>query len=174
MGTVFSLNVNSGARAWSPSGGPVWPSTTWRNCRVSGAQSTGPGSGFSGDCVPVVSSRSVRCRITGTARGAPGREAAARLTLDDDIRVTPARGLAFDSDAGVSLLGGRMILELKYRAHAPALFKQLVEEFKLAPQAVSKYRIGMGALGHAKTVGAVADAADAWSSERARIAISSV
>ena len=38
------------------------------------------------------------------------------------------------------------ILELKYRAEVPSLFKQLVEEFGLRPQATSKYRLGIAAI----------------------------
>jgi hypothetical protein len=39
-----------------------------------------------------------------------------------------------------------MIVELKFRADVPALFKRLVEEFRIVPQTASKYRIGMAAL----------------------------
>ena len=41
------------------------------------------------------------------------------------------------------------ILELKYRYAMPAVFKELVEEFKLNPQAVSKYRLAAAVLGFA-------------------------
>ena len=44
-------------------------------------------------------------------------------------------------------LSNRLILELKYRGAPPAIFRQLVEEFALTPQAASKYRLGMVALG---------------------------
>jgi hypothetical protein len=44
-------------------------------------------------------------------------------------------------------LSTRLILELKYRGAPPAIFRQLVEEFALTPQAASKYRLGMVALG---------------------------
>ena len=47
---------------------------------------------------------------------------------------------------GRPFVEGQMILELKYREPAPAVFKRLVEEFRLVPCAVSKYRLGMTAL----------------------------
>jgi hypothetical protein len=48
---------------------------------------------------------------------------------------------------GRPFVEGQLILELKYRQPAPAVFKRLVEEFGLVPSAVSKYRLGMTALG---------------------------
>ncbi len=48
------------------------------------------------------------------------------------------------------VLGGRQILELKFRHHMPAVFKRLVEEFALAPAPASKYRLSMAALGEAR------------------------
>jgi hypothetical protein len=50
------------------------------------------------------------------------------------------------ADAGRPVLPGQIILELKYRHQLPALFKRLVEEFGLAPQRASKYRLGITAL----------------------------
>jgi hypothetical protein len=44
------------------------------------------------------------------------------------------------------VLRGRHILELKYRSHVPAVFKRLIEDFRLRPHAVSKYRFGQAAL----------------------------
>jgi len=40
----------------------------------------------------------------------------------------------------------------------PALFKQLVETFKLAPSPVSKYRIGLGVLDYAPLTAATKEA----------------
>ncbi len=79
-----------------------------------------------------------------------------RLTLDGDVRAQLASEARFVSDAGVPAmatvlampaLSNRLILELKYRGAPPAIFRQLVEEFALTPQAASKYRLGMVALG---------------------------
>ena len=41
----------------------------------------------------------------------------------------------------------QLILELKFRGHLPAVFKGLIEEFKLVATPASKYRFGMTALG---------------------------
>ena len=39
-----------------------------------------------------------------------------------------------------------LILELKFRSAAPALFKQLVDDLALTPRAASKYRCAVSAL----------------------------
>jgi hypothetical protein len=70
---------------------------------------------------------------------------AIRLTLDSGLWAAPAFGYAFDADAGVPFLAHDAILELKYRGDAPAVFKRLVETFRLTSQAASKYRLGMQA-----------------------------
>lgn len=81
------------------------------------------------------------------ARFARTPEGPARLTLDDDVRVVGVRTTRFSSQAGALVVPGQMILELKYRYRAPAIFKRLVEEFALEPQRASKYRLGIAALG---------------------------
>ena len=70
-----------------------------------------------------------------------------RLTIDRDIVATPISAVAFTSHSGVEVLSGRQVLELKYRVHVPPLFKRLIEEFNLVPRAISKYRMGVAALG---------------------------
>ena len=72
----------------------------------------------------------------------------ARLTLDDRVHVAPVARAHFNGDMGVPVLEDRFILELKFRGKLPAVFKRLVEEFKLASTPVSKYRFGMMALGY--------------------------
>ena len=72
----------------------------------------------------------------------------ARLTLDDRVRAAPIAKAHFNGDLGVPVLETQLILELKFRGKLPAVFKSLVEEFKLAPGPVSKYRFGMMALGY--------------------------
>jgi hypothetical protein len=64
-----------------------------------------------------------------------------RLTIDEHVRATPIDRIAFTNEAGVEVLPGQHILELKYHVHVPVLFKCLIEEFRLAPQRVSKYRV---------------------------------
>ena len=73
----------------------------------------------------------------------------ARLTLDEDVCVTTAREPRFAPEAGRQILPQRMILELKYGDHLPAIFKRLVEDLTLEPARASKYRLGMTALGEA-------------------------
>jgi hypothetical protein len=95
------------------------------------------------------------------ARARSGQDGPARLTLDDDVRVSGAREPRFAAEPGRLVLTQRMILELKFRQHLPAIFKRLVEEFALSPQRASKYRLGMEALGEAGfplTPAAMADA----------------
>ena len=70
-----------------------------------------------------------------------------RLTLDQALAIRPTSHMEFDIDeSSQPFLDGRMILELKYRADVPAVFKRLVEEFRLQPKAISKYRLGLGTL----------------------------
>ena len=66
-----------------------------------------------------------------------------------DARLRPVWRAGDGDGAGVPALSDRLILELKYRGAPPAIFRQLVEEFALTPQAASKYRLGMVALGQA-------------------------
>ena len=90
------------------------------------------------------------CQITyhRTARVLETADGPARLTLDCDLRTTPASGVVFADATGLPFLDNEMILELKYRVRLPATFRRLVEEFGLTPQTASKYRLGMAALGH--------------------------
>jgi VTC domain len=81
------------------------------------------------------------------ARFARTTEGPVRLTLDRDVRVAAADEPRFSDRSGQPVVGDQMILELKYRRHVPALFKQLVETFGLEPQRASKYRLGITALG---------------------------
>jgi hypothetical protein len=75
-----------------------------------------------------------------------------RLTLDSDLQVIPTRAARFSREAEVlpmPAMPDGLILELKYRGAAPAIFRQLVEEFALAPRSASKYRLGVVASGQA-------------------------
>jgi hypothetical protein len=80
-----------------------------------------------------------------TARTIDTSTGSARLTLDQSLRVAPVPRAQFTSDPGEVFFSGQ-ILELKFKSHVPAIFKQLVEECSLSPQTASKYRLGMGAL----------------------------
>jgi hypothetical protein len=92
------------------------------------------------------------------ARFARTPEGPARLTLDEDLRVLPAHAPQFSGGVGTLVVPDHMILELKYRYRAPAIFKRLVEEFSLESQRTSKYRLGMTVLGVHSFAGAVAGA----------------
>ena len=70
-----------------------------------------------------------------------------RLTIDRDIVATSISTVAFTSYPGIEVLPGREVLELKYRVHVPPLFKRMIEKFHLEPLAISKYRMGVEALG---------------------------
>jgi len=64
-----------------------------------------------------------------------------RVTLDEELRAQPQNQLAFElSSTSADVLPGRLVLELKFLMQMPALFKELVGEFRLRPQRFSKYR----------------------------------
>lgn len=82
------------------------------------------------------------------ARGLDGASGSIRLTLDEQLTAHGIERPVFgEGTEGRPFVEGQLILELKYRQPAPAIFKRLVEEFGLVPSAVSKYRLGMTALG---------------------------
>jgi len=93
-----------------------------------------------------------------TARVGVAGTGTMRMTIDTNLRVLPMPDRAFIPGVGFPLIEGQCIIELKYRVEVPALFKQLVETFKLAPGPVSKYRIGLGALDYAPLNAAREDA----------------
>jgi len=68
-----------------------------------------------------------------------------RLTIDDDVTGTMAHGAHFSDGHRQCPLTVETIVEMKFRAAMPAVFKRVVEEFALQPVRVSKYRLGMEA-----------------------------
>ncbi len=70
-----------------------------------------------------------------------------RLTLDRQVRGAPANVWSVEGPEGVPLLEGKVVLELKFRSAPPTPFKLLVEDLRLQPSAVSKYRLCVGAWG---------------------------
>jgi hypothetical protein len=93
------------------------------------------------------------CQITylRMARVASTDRGTIRLTVDDELRTVPLHDLAFDDTAhGAPVTDGRLVLELKYIRPAPALFKELIEEFQLTSAPISKYRFAAVALGYPK------------------------
>jgi VTC domain len=83
-----------------------------------------------------------------TARCYQSPQGLCRLTMDNDLRVLPMPDLAFIPGAGMPLMPDQVILEMKFRTDMPAPFKQVVEEFILNRQAVSKYKTGVMSLGY--------------------------
>ena len=61
-------------------------------------------------------------------------------------------------EGGLQLLSGQVILELKFRAALPAPFKELVQDLRLLPAGVSKYRLCRQAWGVPAAQGRAADA----------------
>ena len=88
------------------------------------------------------------CQVTydRMARVVSTAEGVVRLTLDGNLRATSVDTPAFVGDAGEQFLTGHTILELKYHARVPAVFRRLIEEFALKPQTASKYRLATAAV----------------------------
>ena len=88
------------------------------------------------------------CQVTydRTARVVSTAEGLVRLTLDSNLRAAVVDAPAFAADAGEPFLTGHNILELKYHARVPAVFRRLIEEFALKPQTASKYRLAVAAV----------------------------
>jgi hypothetical protein len=83
-----------------------------------------------------------------TARVAPSKMGSIRMTLDSNVRVLPLDSPVFHAPgAGIPVAETRSILELKYFHSLPALFKELIGEFRLVPHPVSKYRLAATTLG---------------------------
>lgn len=83
-----------------------------------------------------------------TARMSPSGKGTFRLTLDDGISTCLANGLSFEPcSEPVAFSGDRVILEMKFRGGTSLLAQKLIEEFKLASQPSSKYRIAGALLG---------------------------
>jgi len=93
---------------------------------------------------PIMQFSYTRVARLGNAESGP-----VRLTLDTNLRALPMFDKAFIPGVGVPLMefmNNKVILELKYRVELPAIFRKLVEEFKLSRAKVSKYRQGLAVL----------------------------
>jgi hypothetical protein len=84
-----------------------------------------------------------------------------RLTLDGDVRACASTSLEFDGVQGCPILGGRMVLELKYPLAFPTLFKELIQDFRPTPARASKYRAAARELDLAGDLRAAATATEA-------------
>lgn len=87
---------------------------------------------------PLVQLSYIRTARLGTSTTGP-----VRMTIDFDLRVLPLPDRAFIPGVGLPLLEGRNVIEMKYRVALPAVFKQVIEQFQLERQPVSKYRAGL-------------------------------
>jgi len=83
------------------------------------------------------------------ARMAPTATGPLRVTFDTNLRVLPMPDRAFIPGTGLPILEDKCIIEVKYRVEIPPLIKLMATTFGLAVQAVSKYRLGLGALDYA-------------------------
>ena len=73
-----------------------------------------------------------------------------RMTLDYSLTASPSDTFALDGPGPAPFLNGYMILELKFRGAMPTVFRQLADEFALAPGRTSKYRTAADILGIAR------------------------
>jgi hypothetical protein len=88
------------------------------------------------------------CRIAYERTAFVGAGGALRLTLDRNVCGVLAVAWNVEPvDGGRPLLEGRVILEFKFAATLPLMFKQLAAELRLAPARISKYRLCHEALG---------------------------
>jgi VTC domain len=77
-----------------------------------------------------------------------------RLTFDRRIRGVPTNVWNVLTVAdGIPLLSGRVICEFKYQVFLPAMFKEVIQDMRLTPSPVSKYRTLLRALGHVEAGG---------------------
>jgi len=70
-----------------------------------------------------------------------------RITFDRNVVAAPIKVAEFADNSGAAVLPGQTIMELKFAAHIPDIFQQLIEEFGVAPQSISKYRLAVDTLG---------------------------
>jgi len=82
-----------------------------------------------------------------TARLGTSETGPVRLTVDQNFRALPMPDRAFIIGVGLPVLEDKNIVEIKYRIALPQIFKQFLEEHGLKIGKVSKYRVGLGALG---------------------------
>ena len=104
---------------------------------------------------PLIQMSYARVARVGMASAGP-----IRMTVDTDLRVLPMPDRAFIPGVGFPLIDGHCIVELKYRLELPALFRQLVETFRIESSAVSKYRLGLSVLDYAPLTTAIATEPD--------------
>jgi hypothetical protein len=80
------------------------------------------------------------------ARVGSGQYGPMRLTFDNEMAVQPSSGFGFEPPKGSTVLGASMIVEMKYCVEMPSVFNEIVMKFRLAPAAISKYRLTLEVL----------------------------
>ncbi len=84
------------------------------------------------------------CRLaySRTAYAGVCPEGPIRLTLDREIRGILSEDWRLEPfEGGIPILSGRVILELKFVDAVPLPFKSLMQDLRLTPKSVSKYRL---------------------------------
>jgi len=89
------------------------------------------------------------CQVdyTRTARIAESPAGMLRLTIDQNITAVSVDRISFSDAAGIEIIPGNAVLELKYAGEIPAFFEKIMKKFNLHPQSVSKYRLSLRTLG---------------------------
>ena len=82
-----------------------------------------------------------------TARLGTSPHGKVRMTIDFDLRVLPLPDRAFLPGTGLPLMQEHNVIEVKYCVQLPPIFQEVISEFGLETQAVSKYRAGLALLG---------------------------
>jgi hypothetical protein len=82
-----------------------------------------------------------------TARLGSSPHGKVRMTIDFDLRVLPLPDRAFLPGVGHPLMPGHNIIEVKYCVQLPVIFKDVISQFALKTQPISKYRAGLALLG---------------------------
>jgi hypothetical protein len=82
-----------------------------------------------------------------TARLGSSPHGKVRMTLDQDLRVLPLPDGAFLPGVGLPLMEESNIIEVKYCVTLPPILREVISQFSLTTQPVSKYRAGLALLG---------------------------
>ena len=82
-----------------------------------------------------------------TARLGSSPHGKVRMTIDFDLRVLPLPDRAFIPGTGLPLMPAHNVIELKYSKQLPDIFKDVISQFELKTQPISKYRAGLALLG---------------------------
>ena len=86
-----------------------------------------------------------------TARLGSSPHGKVRMTLDSQLRVLPLPDGAFLPGVGLPLMEESNIIEIKYCVTLPPVFREVISQFSLRMQPVSKYRAGLALLGLSPT-----------------------